>query len=79
MADKESTVYIVDVGSSMGANRNGRTESSLDWAMSYVWEKITSTVGKKVMILGEKIILILPGSPRTKDSYSWCHWAPNGW
>lgn len=51
MADKESTVYIVDVGSSMGAKRNGRTESSLDWAMNYVWEKITSTVGKKVIIL----------------------------
>ncbi|KAL2051237.1 hypothetical protein ABVK25_008485 [Lepraria finkii] len=44
MADKEATVYIVDMGSSMGEIRNGRKESDLDWAMTYVWEKITSTV-----------------------------------
>ena len=45
MADKEATVYIVDMGASMGEKRNGRKESDLDWAMTYVWEKITSTVG----------------------------------
>ena len=45
MADKEATVYIVDMGASMGEKRNGRRESDLDWAMTYVWEKITSTVG----------------------------------
>ena len=44
MADKESTVYIIDVGLSMGDTHNGRTETDLDWAMQYVWEKITSTV-----------------------------------
>ena len=44
MADKEATIYIVDVGSSMGATRNGRKETDLDWAMNYVWEKLTSTV-----------------------------------
>ena len=44
MADKEATVYIVDVGHSMGKKRNGRRESDLDWAMTYVWDKITSTV-----------------------------------
>ena len=45
MADKEATVYIIDMGTSMGEKRNGRKESDLDWAMTYVWEKITSTVG----------------------------------
>ncbi|KAF6222766.1 hypothetical protein HO133_000814 [Letharia lupina] len=44
MADKEATVYIVDMGRSMGEKRNARKESDLDWAMTYVWEKITSTV-----------------------------------
>lgn len=44
MADKEAIVYIVDVGRSMGETRNGRTESDLDWAMRYVWDRITSTV-----------------------------------
>lgn len=44
MADKEATVYIVDVGKSMGAKHSGRQESDLDWAMTYIWDKITSTV-----------------------------------
>lgn len=44
MADKEATVYIVDVGKSMGGKRHGRAVSDLDWAMTYVWDKITSTV-----------------------------------
>lgn len=44
MADKEATVYIVDVGLSMGRKHNGRKQSDLDWAMEYVWDKITSTV-----------------------------------
>lgn len=44
MADKEATVYIVDVGKSMGQIQHGRHESDLDWAMKYVWDKIASTV-----------------------------------
>lgn len=44
MADKEATVYIVDVGLSMGQKHNGRKQSDLDWALEYVWDKITSTV-----------------------------------
>lgn len=45
MAEKEATVYIVDVGKSMGQKNNGRQQSDLDWAMLYIWDKITSTVG----------------------------------
>ena len=44
MADKEATVYIVDVGQSMGETCYGRDETDLDWAMRYIWDKITSTV-----------------------------------
>lgn len=44
MADKEATVYVVDVGMSMGRKNHGRQQSDLDWAMRYVWDKITSTV-----------------------------------
>ena len=44
MADKEATVYIIDLGRSMGRRRGGRKETDLDWAMTYVWEKITTTV-----------------------------------
>ncbi|KAI4189820.1 MAG: hypothetical protein L6R41_001186 [Letrouitia leprolyta] len=54
MAEKEATVYIVDVGASMGEKRNGREVSDLDFAMTYVWDKITSTVAldRKTATLG---------------------------
>ncbi|KAI0180972.1 ATP-dependent DNA helicase II subunit 2 [Hypoxylon sp. FL1284] len=44
MADKEATVYIVDLGSTMGRRNSGRSESDLDWSMRYVWDKISTTV-----------------------------------
>ncbi|KAI1126669.1 Ku70/Ku80 N-terminal alpha/beta domain-containing protein [Nemania abortiva] len=44
MADKEATIYIVDLGSSMADCHNGRIESDLDWSMRYVWDKISTTV-----------------------------------
>ncbi|KAL4808894.1 SPOC like C-terminal domain-containing protein [Aspergillus unguis] len=54
MADKEATVYIVDVGKSMGERRNGREVTDLEWAMQYVWDRITSTVatGRKTAMIG---------------------------
>ncbi|EED20154.1 Ku family DNA helicase, putative [Talaromyces stipitatus ATCC 10500] len=45
MAEKEATVYIVDVSKSMKQHNHGRDISDLDWAMRYVWDKITTTVG----------------------------------
>lgn len=44
MADKEATVYIVDLGRSMGEKNHGRDETDLEYAMRYVWDKITTTV-----------------------------------
>lgn len=44
MADKEATVYIVDVGRSMGRKHHNREETDFDWAMRYVWDNITTTV-----------------------------------
>ncbi|KAI4087583.1 MAG: hypothetical protein LQ339_008871 [Xanthoria mediterranea] len=54
MAEKESTVYIVDVGASMGSTQVGRDVSDLDFAMTYIWDKITSTVAldRKTATLG---------------------------
>jgi len=49
MADKEATVYIIDLGLSMGEKRYGRDETDLDWAMRYVWDKITTTVWKRCL------------------------------
>lgn len=54
MADKEATVYIVDVSRSMRKSRQGRNECDLDWAMKYVWDKIANTVasGRKQWTVG---------------------------
>ncbi|RJE21205.1 hypothetical protein PHISCL_06448 [Aspergillus sclerotialis] len=54
MADKEATIYIVDVGKSMGECRNGRSITDLEYAMQYVWDRITATVatGRKTATIG---------------------------
>ncbi|KAJ5156081.1 hypothetical protein N7492_008884 [Penicillium capsulatum] len=54
MADKEATVYIVDVARSMGECHHGRSVTDLDWAMQYVWDRITTTVatGRKTATVG---------------------------
>ncbi|XP_014560637.1 hypothetical protein COCVIDRAFT_34273 [Bipolaris victoriae FI3] len=53
MAAKEATVYILDLGRSMGKKRNGRDQTDLDWALEYVWDKITTTVatGRKSALM----------------------------
>ncbi|KAJ5582505.1 hypothetical protein N7535_001125 [Penicillium sp. DV-2018c] len=54
MAEKEATVYIVDMGRSMGEHHHGRPMTDLDWAMRYVWDRITTTVatGRKTALVG---------------------------
>lgn len=54
MASKEATVYIVDCGSTMGEKSHGRPQTNLDWALEYVWDKITTTVanGRKTALAG---------------------------
>lgn len=47
MADKEASIYIVDVGAPLAKCHNGRAESDLDWSMRYVWDKITTTAQSK--------------------------------
>jgi ATP-dependent DNA helicase 2 subunit 2 len=54
MADKEATVYIIDLGKSMGKKRHGREETDLDLAVRYVWERISNTTftGRKMSHIG---------------------------
>lgn len=54
MADKAASIYIVDVGKDMGKVRGDREESDFDFAMKYVWDKITSHVanGRKTDCVG---------------------------
>lgn len=44
MAGKEATIFIIDLGSSMGDCHNGRVESDLDWGMKYVWDKLAQVL-----------------------------------
>ena len=62
MADKEATVYIVDVGHSMSKKRGDRDETDLEWAMKYVWDKITSTVSQLFQTIVLELLLIGLGS-----------------
>src|SRR5687767_5995103 len=54
MADKEATVFIIDLGSSMAESHNGRSQSDLDWSMTYVWDKITDILAasRKTLCVG---------------------------
>jgi ATP-dependent DNA helicase 2 subunit 2 len=54
MADKEATVYIVDVAQSMGKKRNGREQSDLEWSLQWVYDRITGVVftGRKTLQIG---------------------------
>jgi ATP-dependent DNA helicase 2 subunit 2 len=44
MADKEATVFVIDMGASMGRHNQGRELNDLEWSMQYVWDKITAKV-----------------------------------
>ena len=68
MAEKEATVYIVDVSRSMSKCHQGREESDLDWSLQYVWDKITNTVatGRKTALLG----VVGLGTDRTQNQMS---------
>lgn len=54
MASKEATVYIVDVGSTMGERSHGRQGTNLDWALQYVWDRLTTSIatGRKTLFSG---------------------------
>jgi len=45
MTDKEATVFVIDLGASMGRKNHDRAETDLDWAMKYVWDKVATMVG----------------------------------
>jgi ATP-dependent DNA helicase 2 subunit 2 len=46
MADKEATVFIVDLGASMGQHSQGREMTNLDWCLQYVWNKVSAKVAR---------------------------------
>jgi ATP-dependent DNA helicase 2 subunit 2 len=54
MAAKEATVYIVDCGATMAERSHGRKQTNLEYALEYVWDRITATVatGRKTAMAG---------------------------
>ncbi|QUC19766.1 uncharacterized protein UV8b_04007 [Ustilaginoidea virens] len=54
MAEKEATVFILDLGAPMAEKHSGREESNLDWCMRYVWDKLTDIVAanRKTLCVG---------------------------
>ncbi|RSL41737.1 hypothetical protein CEP53_012583 [Fusarium sp. AF-6] len=54
MAEKEATIFILDLGSTMAQTHSGRSEPDLDWSMRYVWDKITDIVAasRKTLCVG---------------------------
>ena len=75
MADKEATVYVIDVGRSMGEKHQGRDQSDLDWSLQYIWDKITNTVltGRKTLQLGIVGLGTDTTNNRMKDDPSYGH------
>ncbi|KAK6529171.1 ATP-dependent DNA helicase II subunit 2 [Arthrobotrys megalospora] len=63
MADKQATVYIVDLGSSMGTHNADRSETDLEYVLKYLWDRITTTVSN-----GRKTDTIAVVGFRTDDS-----------
>jgi ATP-dependent DNA helicase 2 subunit 2 len=60
MADKEATVYIVDIGKSMGKKNHGREQTDLEWSLQYVWDRITTTVN--IFILATVFNVLIAGA-----------------
>ncbi|CAG8925094.1 unnamed protein product [Penicillium salamii] len=77
MAEKEATIYIVDVGKSMGARHHDRPVTDLEWAMQYVWDKITTTVRLGTILYIH--VLTAKGCNRSQDGKCWRDWAQDRW
>lgn len=56
MAGKEANVYCVDLGSTTGKKRNGRTESDLDYGLKYLWGKLGDAMAANRVGLGVGVV-----------------------
>ncbi|KAG0644451.1 SPOC like C-terminal domain-containing protein [Tuber brumale] len=54
MADKQATVYVIDLGATLSRVHPSRGESDLDYTLTYIWDKITATMstGRKTDVIG---------------------------
>lgn len=54
MAEKEASVFMIDLGQSMSRKNHSREQSDLDYSLQYVWDKITNIIylGRKGLVVG---------------------------
>ncbi|RPA99664.1 SPOC domain-like protein [Choiromyces venosus 120613-1] len=55
MADKQATVYVIDLGPTLSRKHPSRGGvSDLDWTLTYIWDRITATIstGRKTDVIG---------------------------
>ncbi|QSL65397.1 hypothetical protein MERGE_002707 [Pneumocystis wakefieldiae] len=54
MSEREVTVFVIDMDKRMRNCGNNRTQSNLEWALSYFWSKISSKIlsGRKTDCVG---------------------------
>lgn len=66
MADKEATVFVIDIASSMGKKRSGYKSSVLDYCLEYVWDKL----GIKIMAMRKTdyVAVVAVGSDLTDNA-----------
>jgi len=72
MAEKEATVFVIDLGATMGKKGQGRDVTNLDWSMEYVWDRINAKVPHP-LFGGFNMI----GAHREKDRCSWSYRVPH--
>ena len=76
MAEKEATVFIVDVGKSMGEKRHGREQNDLEYALQYVWDRVTSTMALDRKTTFQAVVALrtnATGNPLAEDDDSYAH------
>ena len=74
-------MYILDLGESMGEKRHGRDTTDLDWALEYVWDKITTTVSvlaKDGFGLAGANVMAAAGRNGKENRVDEYHWAEDG-
>lgn len=74
-------MYIVDVGRSMGERHGGRPVTDLEWAMRYVWDRITATVNMRISADGFGVFADggFLGGYGAEDGYGWSGWTSDRW
>ncbi|SZF01564.1 unnamed protein product [Blumeria hordei] len=56
MADKQATIYVIDVGSTTGEIHGGRDESNLEFGLRYFWTKIAENMATNRITLNVGVI-----------------------